>query len=523
MNKNKGLSTLLVAGAAMALMACSGGDDGDATGANGEKLGPLRCAELGGSTALLLSKVTGNAQETQSGVGTKSLDSAGSYDENPLTASLFNKVELQTSSGAKALDAIPENPDVIRFYDMDNDAIGQSDDAGDYVFVFAPAKNRPFFLIRKRDNAVLYPDIRPLLPEAGEWQSSSFFIASNSGRIALADSVGNVYVGGIGYYYQQTNKFPLIRLAATDLDSATSGQFVPVSVVSLDGDDGTIELLAADGENAVVAYELTSCDSQGCQQTSRLINLNTGGFRDRPDEFPAFQVSGRAYSLGTRTRTDSCGTQNTGTEYESVYTVENDVLQLQRLGPAGDTVVWEAPECVSLSPYSGAYYYRSTGQGEFMPGIRVRWLGYYRSVYENDQYVYENYSVPALVRESGIELLVNVGREVTTRLDGDSFSSFVCAPQVCLGLAGGRAIGFNPNADDAGQVFEVDGISVRSVFPGDSGVTFDGNELSTGDRVIGVVEADGGFEVKAAIGTEIQQYVPLRRSNTDPVACSTSG
>ncbi len=517
MNKNKGLSTLLVAGAAMALMSCSGGDDGDATGVNGEKLGPLRCAELGGSTALLLSKVTGNAQKTLSGVGTKSLDSAGSYDENPLTASLFNKVELQTSSGTKALDAIPESPNRIRFYDMDNDAMGQSDDAGDFVFVFTGVNKRPFFLIRKSDNAVLYPDIRLLDISSGD----IYFYTPRAGeRVALADSAGNVYIAGIE---NTRGSFPLLRVAATDIAAAVPGAFVPLSVVSLDGDDGNIELLAADGENAIVAYELTSCDSQGCQQASRLINLNTGGFRDRPDEFPAFQISGRAYSLGTRTRSDSCGTQNTGTEYESVYTVENDVLQLQRLGPAGDTVVWEAPECVRLSPYSGAYYYRSTGQGEFMPGIRVRWLGYYRSVYENDQYVYENYSVPALVRESGIELLVNVGREVTTRLDGDSFSSFVCAPQVCLGLAGGRAIGFNPNADDAGQVFEVDGISVRSVFPGDSGVTFDGNELSTGDRVIGVVEADGGFEVKAAIGTEIQQYVPLRRSNTDPVACSTSG
>jgi len=528
MSKMNGLSALILAGAGLAMVSCSS-EDGGGVAENGEKLGPLRCAELGGSTALLLSKVTGNANKAQSGVGTKSLDSAGSYDENPLTAGLFNKVELQTSSGAKSLDSITgRSPEDIRFYDMDNDALGGSDDVGDYVFVFAPAKNRPFFLIRKRDNAVLYPDIRPLLPEGKEWSGSNFTLFDPRGRVAVSDSAGNVYISGANYYFTsngnpQYASIPVIRVAAPDLEGAVFGAFVPVEVVSLDGDEGYLELLAADGENALVAYALTNCNSQSCQTANRLINLATGGFRDRPENARAFQISGRAYGFATRTRTDACGTQNTGTQYESVYEQETEALQLTRLGAAEDTVVWEAPTCVSLGTFSNAFFDYNEVLSEFMPGAAVKWLSYSEERYQNDQYVSEYFSVPAIIRESGLELFVEVGREISNRLDNDRFSSFVCAPDVCAGVANGRVIGFNPAADDAAQVFEVEGISVRSIFPGETGVTFDGNELSTGERVIGAVEPDGGFEVKAAIGTEIQQYVPLRRSNSDPVACSTSG
>ena len=80
--------------AAASIAACGGSSGGDGGGASTK----LECAEISGAQALLLSKLTGTKNDS-SAFGTKALEEAGSYSENPLQPELFSKLSFATSAG----------------------------------------------------------------------------------------------------------------------------------------------------------------------------------------------------------------------------------------------------------------------------------------------------------------------------------------------------------------------------------------------------------------------------------------
>ena len=501
--------------AAASITAC-GGSSGGGGGARTK----LECAEISGAQALLLSKLTGTKNDSST-FGTKALEEAGSYSENPLQPELFSKLSFATSAGPIAVDELSPDflSDQVRFIDVDNDTAASGDDLGDYTFAIIPGYQSELFLIRKQDNAIISVGLDNLgfdferpFDEAPLFQA---FNLRGDLAYALSDRQGNVYIGGLPPYVLSYGfeTLPIIRISATELASALPGDTVQGVQVSLDGDDRLV-LLGVDSELGILSYQTSSQD--GSNRQTRVVNLSNNGFRNVESE--PFSLAGSTYAIASFVKENNCP--------QSRFEEDSQGLRLLRVGPSSESVVDEALlECANFD--SGVGLFPSAA-----PYVRLGYTYVTSRSYDNEgnSISFDDFYSPVVVSPSSITPLVEIGKAIENAFDQryENYNSFGyylsirCSPNVCLGLANGDGWIFDPRSDNADSVQRIDGVAIRSYYPGNSTINFDGNRFSDGQRAIGEVDSDGNVTYKAEIATEVVEYVPLRKANNDPTSCVSS-